>query len=164
MKHGSKNLSQKQAKITWTYNASVSTDRDKIRLLIGDTDTTDQLLSDEEIDFVITQQPNVYYAAAQCCETVAGKFSRDVSTTLEGMSIAKRQRFENYLNMANNLRVMAMRALPSKPFAASIDKDDRDAYSHKENTNLVQPNFDIEMHYHPEGEGRRGELYDPGQR
>ena len=150
--------------MTWTYNASVSTDRDKIRLLIGDTDTNDQLLSDEEIDFVITQQPNVYYSAAQCCETIAGKFGRDVSTTLEGMSIAKRQRFENYLNMANNLRVMAMRALPSQPFAASIDTEQRKAYSYKENDNLVQPNFEIEMHDNPESVGRAGELYDQSQR
>ena len=150
--------------MTWTYNSDVSTDRDKVRLLIGDKDTNDQLLSDEEIDFVITQQPNVYYSAAQCCETIAGKFGRDVSTTLEGMSIAKRQRFENYLNMANQLRTMAMRVAPSKPFAASIDKDDKEAYSYHENSNLVQPNFEIEMHDHPEGEGRRGELYDPGQR
>jgi len=150
--------------MTWTYNSSVSTDRDKIRLLIGDTDTNDQLLSDEEISFVIAEQPNVYYAAAQCCETIAGKFGRDVSTTLEGLSIAKRQRFENYLNMAETLRVTAMRVKPGKPFAAAIDKDDRDAYSHKEMTNLVQPNFELEMHDHPEGEGRRGELYDPGQR
>lgn len=150
--------------MTWTYNSDVSTDRDKIRLLIGDTDTTDQLLSDEEIDFVSTQQPNNYYAAAQCCETIAGKFARDVSTTLEGMSIAKRQRFENYLNMANNLRVMAMRTKPSKPFAASIDKDLKDAYSYKENSNLVQPNFELEMHDNPEGEGRISEIYDRSQR
>ena len=57
-----------------------------------------------------------------------------------------------------------MRALPSQPFAASIDTEQRKAYSYKENDNLVQPNFEIEMHDNPESEGRAGELYDPSQR
>jgi len=150
--------------MTWTYNTALTTDRDKIRLLIGDTTSNDQLLSDEEITFIITQQPNAYYAAAQACEMIAGKFGRDVSTTLEGMSIAKRQRFENYIQLAEQLRVMAMRTTPSQPFNAAQTKTNRDAYSHIQDSDLVEPNFQLEMHDNPESEGRLGELYDSSQR
>ena len=47
--------------MAWTYDAtllSISTSvgrRYSVRLIIGDTDTTDQQLQDEEIDFFLSQ-------------------------------------------------------------------------------------------------------------
>ena len=42
--------------MTWTYSGNPSsTERDAVRFLVGDTDTNDQLLSNEEIDYLVTQ-------------------------------------------------------------------------------------------------------------
>jgi hypothetical protein len=61
-----------------------------VRLLVGDTDSADQLAQDEEILFAISQaNNNIYYAAAWVCRTVAAKFSRMVDTTLDGALSAK---------------------------------------------------------------------------
>ena len=40
--------------MSWSYNESLTTDRDKIRLRIGDVDTYEQLLSNETIDALLT--------------------------------------------------------------------------------------------------------------
>ena len=52
--------------MTWSFSeASLSTsEKDQVRLLIGDTDTSDQLISDEAITFYLSQRSNVNLAAA----------------------------------------------------------------------------------------------------
>ena len=50
--------------MTWTYDAtSIGTDLAKVRLLIGDTETTDQQMTDEEINFFIDNEQTIYKAA-----------------------------------------------------------------------------------------------------
>jgi len=54
----------------WSYsvtdlNTTTASGRlNSVRLLVGDTDTSDQLVQDEEINFALAQaNDNVYYAA-----------------------------------------------------------------------------------------------------
>jgi hypothetical protein len=82
--------------MAWSYDASdlntttASGRLNTVRLLIGDTDTTDQLMQNEEINFALSQVGNnVYMAAAWACRTVAAKFSRLVDTQLDGALSAK---------------------------------------------------------------------------
>lgn len=76
--------------MTWSYsedtlNTTTATGKlNTIRLLVGDTDETDQLVQDEEINFALTQSDNVYYAASWVANVIAAKFSRKVSTELDG--------------------------------------------------------------------------------
>ena len=37
--------------MAWTYSTALTADKDKVRFLIQDTDTDDQLLADEEIAY-----------------------------------------------------------------------------------------------------------------
>ena len=63
--------------MSWTYSRDPSvSDRDKVRFLIGDTDVDDQLISDEEIDWLLTEESSVTSASVRACETVAAKFAR----------------------------------------------------------------------------------------
>ncbi len=39
-------------------------ERDKVRLLVGDTDVDNFLMHDEELDFYLSEEPNKYWAAA----------------------------------------------------------------------------------------------------
>lgn len=77
--------------MSWSYdpntlNTTTSAGRiNTVRLLVGDTDTTDQLVQNEEITFALSQTgDNVYYAAVWICRAIAAKFSRLVTTTLDG--------------------------------------------------------------------------------
>lgn len=60
-----------------SYNPALPSDRDWVRLLIGDTDTTREMLTDGEIDgvlaevtasYAITNAARKYLAAAKCLE------------------------------------------------------------------------------------------------
>lgn len=82
--------------MSWSYSATdlntttASGRLNSVRLLIGDTDTTDQLVQNEEINFGLSQaNDNIYYAAAWVCRAIAAKFSRLVDTTLDGALSAK---------------------------------------------------------------------------
>lgn len=54
----------------WSYD--VSTDRGKVRLLATDTDTSNQIFSDAEVDaFLNLHGADVLYAAAEALDTIA---------------------------------------------------------------------------------------------
>lgn len=47
-----------------TYDSTLSTDKDWVRFLVGDTDITNAQLSDEEIAALLIEEANKYLAAA----------------------------------------------------------------------------------------------------
>lgn len=51
--------------------------KDAVRFLVGDTDESDPLLSDEEINFLVAEEPNRYAAAAAACRSIAAKLARE---------------------------------------------------------------------------------------
>lgn len=82
--------------MAWSYsvadlNTTTSSGRlNTVRLLVGDTDTSDQLVQNEEITFALGQVgDNVYYAGSWICKAIAAKFSRMVDTQLDGALSAK---------------------------------------------------------------------------
>lgn len=95
--------------MTWTYGGapgttSAATRRDAVRLLVGDTDTTDQQTSDEEIAFALSQgSDDVYIAGAVICRALSGKFARLVDTSVESVSSSYSQRATQYAELAVRL-------------------------------------------------------------
>lgn len=76
----------------WTYSGDPSSsDKDEVRFLVGDTDTADQLASDEEINYALATWLPVYgtkfWVAAAVAEQIAGKFARETSYSADGVSI-----------------------------------------------------------------------------
>lgn len=62
------------------YDPSLSTERDKVRFLVGDTDNDNLMLSDDEVTFALTEAAaNIYSAAASLCKSIAARFARDVN-------------------------------------------------------------------------------------
>ena len=77
--------------MAWSYDPTdldtgTSSGRlNSVRLLVGDTDTTDQQVQNEEITFALTETGNNIYAAASwVARTIASQYSRRVNTTLDG--------------------------------------------------------------------------------
>lgn len=64
--------------MSWSYDPARTEDAlNHVRLMIGDTDTSDQQLSDEEITSLLLQADgNRYMAAAAAAEAIRGKYSR----------------------------------------------------------------------------------------
>ena len=75
--------------MTWTYVGPATSDRDKVRFLIQDVETTRQLMSDEEINWLISEWGDVYEAAANAADALAAKFTgkADYSKSVGDLSL-----------------------------------------------------------------------------
>jgi hypothetical protein len=94
--------------MSWTYSGDPSlSDRDKVRFLVFDTDVNEQLINDEEIAWVLTEQSNIYMAAANVAEAIAAKFAKDINRSAVGLSASPGGRGRFYLDLADKLRSQA---------------------------------------------------------
>ena len=94
--------------MAWTYdetNLDSTTAAGRlnvVRLLIGDTDTNDQLIKNEEITFALAQaNDNVYFAASWSARTISAQFARRVTTKLDGALSA------NYSDLAKQYKALS---------------------------------------------------------
>jgi len=129
--------------MAWTYGADpAGSNRDAVRLLIGDTDTTDQQLQDSEVDyflglFGVAGDDRVVPAAIRSCEALAAKYARQVDTTNQGLSVGASKRSEHYRKLADDLRdletTVAEVFLGGNTYSEAKLMD--------ENTDLIPPTF-----------------------
>jgi len=89
--------------MTWTFSDSLSTDRDKVRLKIGDTDTQDQLLSDETIDALLAVRDDVVLCSIDACRAILAKLAREIDRSAAGMSGSRSQKTNHYKDILANL-------------------------------------------------------------
>ena len=101
--------------MTWTYNLNaLSTSRmTEVRMMVQDIDTTDQLVQDEEINLLLSYFPPTtgkpaWAAAAAVCDTIVFRFAQDVQNSVGPIAESSQQRYEHYLALAQNLRVLSV--------------------------------------------------------
>lgn len=77
--------------MAWSYDetylstATPSGRLNVVRLLVGDTDTSDQQVQNEEITFALSENGNnVYFSAAWVARTISNKYARQVNIDLDG--------------------------------------------------------------------------------
>lgn len=136
--------------MAWTYDQTLAESKDQVRLLMGDNDPSDHLMQDEEIVFLLGQNDdNVYYAAADALETLASRFSRDVSKSADGLSISSSERWRSFQERAKHLRDQAGRARRlAIPYAGGIKRSEDD--EHLTDNDLKPLHFGTGMHDHYE--------------
>lgn len=102
--------------MTFTYGGDPSNSTlEEIRFLIGDTDSTDALLSDEEITYIITQAPNTYFAAAMAADMVVSKYGKYVQRSVGSLSINLGDRATNYEKLSKRLRRIGIKKGNASP-------------------------------------------------
>ena len=134
--------------MAWSYDetdlgtTTASGRLNSVRLLLGDTDTNDQQVQNEEITFGLAQtNNNVYFAAAWCARVVAAKYSRQVNTSLDGaLSADYTDLAKKYTGLAESLEYQGKKAgggFGVKAGGIEISVID----SVREDTNRVPPSF-----------------------
>jgi len=131
--------------MTWSYSGDPdSSALNAIRFLIGDTDTNDQLLANEEISWVnkqvtgsTTSSDSLYDVASRCCTTVASKFSRLADQSIGDMRVSMSQKAKAYREQADELKALAGRegSVPI-PYAGGLTVSDKEIDA--DNTNQIQ--------------------------
>jgi hypothetical protein len=84
--------------------------KDKVRFYLQDTDGSDPLLSDQEINHLLKKWMPTWgsevYIAAVGAEIIAGRFAREVATSADGVNIGVEQLQQKYNDLALSLRDM----------------------------------------------------------
>lgn len=122
--------------MAWTYNPLILSDTDHVRLLIGDTKSTDPQLQDEEIDFLLTEHGAVRSAAIAACRTLAAKYARLCDKWVGDLKILASQKQLHYTRLMEMLSASNLSAVPS---AGGISIAQKTAY--EGDTDRVQPAF-----------------------
>lgn len=97
--------------MSWSYDDPSSSSTDAVRFLIGDTDESDPLLSDEEIEYALsTAGGSVYQAAHDACYAIASKMSRMATSKSVGdLSLSYANRAQAFRDQAERLLELAAR-------------------------------------------------------
>jgi hypothetical protein len=102
---------------TYSYDPSTSS-KDAVRFLCQDTDVVTNgaaRLCDEEINYILSLQSNVFLAAAQCAEDIAAYWAKTQTTHIGPLSVEHSQAVPFYLQLAARLRQTASRWSNSGP-------------------------------------------------
>jgi len=129
--------------MTWTYgNDPANSTRDELRLLVGDTDTSDQLLTDEEVAYYLAGNGDDALAAAPAaCEGIAAHYSRQTDTVNQGLSVNASKRAAAYLTLANDLRDRA--SALGEVFCGGLTISGKDLLA--DDSDAIQPAFSVGM-------------------
>lgn len=134
--------------MAWSYDetdlntTTLSGRLNTVRLLLGDTDTNDQQVKNEEITFALDQSNNnVYFAAAWCARTIASQYARKVNTQIDGALSADYSDLSNqYSKLAENLEYQGKKVSATLGVkAGGLTKSGVEAV--RGNTNRIEPSF-----------------------
>lgn len=107
--------------MTFSYSGDPSSsDKDAVRFLLNDTLSSDALLQDEEIFYLINQWGDIYEAARAGAESLASKFTREadsISKTVGDLSISKsfNAKASQYRELAKSFQQQKLRQKPPIP-------------------------------------------------
>ncbi len=118
-----------------------SSSLDMVRFLLGDTDTDAELLTDQEIEALLTvYNDDVYATAVACAWSLAGKYARKVDRSVGDLRISYGQTADNFRALATQLENQGATSSEGfRPYAGGIsisDKQNQDA-----DTDRVVPAF-----------------------
>ena len=108
----------------------------RLRLEIGDTDSKDPLLDDDEVIKVQAEEDSFYMRASTCCSLIASKLIRRAKYRIGQFSEDARSEYDRYTIMASNFAKLASK---SYPWAASISVATKE--TNETDTSLVKPKF-----------------------
>lgn len=121
--------------MAYTYNTA--TNIGKVRLLIGDTDASDVLLQDEEINVFITTYGKLQLAASHAAMAISAKFTREADKRVGNLSITYSNRANNYKTLSKELKNSAASTLFG--YIGGISKSDKTV--NEDNVDRVSPSF-----------------------
>ena len=134
--------------MAWSYepydlNTTTASGRvNTVRFLVGDTDTIDQQVLNEEITFSLSQNgDNVYLSGAWVARAIGAKYSRKVNTELSGALKADYSDLATHYNtLADNLEYQGKTSGASVGvLAGGITKSGVKVV--RENTNRIEGSF-----------------------
>ena len=131
--------------IDFNYQLPISTNRDRVRFLIGDTSSARPLLDDAEVVHALSlASDNILRAAAYACDSIAAKLTRESGISVQGINVTRSTSAEGYKKLATEYRARSKSFGPNAGFWILKDPEEKAAYL--ANKNLIAPAIRREMH------------------
>lgn len=123
-----------------SYDPLLSQPKDRVRNLIGDTDTTHEILHDREVDFFVSVEANELIAASRAAMACAARFARDTDFRFSTLWQDASQAYRHFMELAESLKDVAdEQGTTGIEFVSSVEGTINDI-----------PRFDIAMHDYEE--------------
>jgi len=94
--------------MTFTYADPSASDKDAVRFLLGDTVEAAEMVSDEEIEYMISKWKPVWgtveFVAAAIAETLAARYVREANYSADGVSVSLANLGNQFRELAASLR------------------------------------------------------------
>lgn len=144
--------------MAWSYDptdldtSTASGRLNVVRLLLGDTDTNDQQVQNEEVTFALSENGNnLYYSAAWVARTLSNKYARRVNIELDGQLSADYSDLSGqYSKLADKLEYQGKKSgAVLGMVAGGMSKVQMDNV--RQNTDRVQPSFRRDQFSNPTG-------------
>jgi hypothetical protein len=135
---------------TYTYDNTLSTDKDKVRFYLGDTDVTNTELrkvTNEEILAILAIYPNPIKTAIVIAESLSARYSAYSDESVGDISVSYGQVAKNYQDLAARLG-MRLTTESGGIVAGGLSQSAKDALA--ENSDAVSPAFTKELHNNPQ--------------
>jgi hypothetical protein len=132
------------AQTVWTYVDPANIPKDTVRFFVGDTDERDPLLSDAEINYLLSIYPSggVLNASIRACEMIAMKFSRMANEAVGSVRIDYNQKYKAYIDMKTAL-IARIATETISPFCGGISRTQ--VQQNLQNNDLIKPDFTKHM-------------------
>lgn len=128
----------------FSYTAPGDSDRDTVRFLLQDVTTPNHFLEDDEINWLLTQEMNVYTAAAAGALLISGR-QKNLKTKKVG-DLWLTYGSEMWAALAEWLR--ARGSGYQKITAGGLSKTDKKTLT--DDSDWLEPDFFRDLHRHPE--------------
>lgn len=129
--------------MAWTYSSPFDSNKDTVRYLVADTDSDDQLATDEEILWQLTQFTDTRQAAIAVAQQIAVKFARYATVRSQDISVDWNARAMQYRQIAEDLKRQQQETW-AQPYAGGISESDKEAV--EEDTDRTLPAFTTRLH------------------
>lgn len=135
--------------MTWTYSGDPSaSDRDAVRVRVGDRDENDQLLQDEEIDYFLAQYVGdgraALRASLDAAKAIAAHFARQSTYRIGQVSETLSRRSEAYERLSGEIEAELRRLAIVSGKALSVKTADK--AGQEGDATLVKPYVRRGMH------------------
>lgn len=87
-----------------SYSTLLTTDKDKVRLHIGDTDMQNPKFSDDEIDSLLSTYPSPLKVSCILVQSIIAKYAFLVSQSVGEVSVSYGELRDNYKNLLSELQ------------------------------------------------------------
>lgn len=136
--------------MTWTYSGNpASSAIDAVRFNIGDTDSADEQLQNEEISYLLTQNGNnVISTSIQACTNLAAKYARRADRDVGDLKVKWSQLQKHYRELAATLRRTKLANGDINVMAGGVYDATGDA--DRANSAILQPRFKRGQFNNPE--------------